>query len=61
MCFMYLIIFIIGKSALEYVKYLLNDSNNNDKINYSELREELDTSTFGGDTFNKKLFKKKVL
>lgn len=48
-----------GKSALEYVKYLLNDSNNNDKINYSELREELDTSTFGGDTFNKKLFKKK--
>jgi len=48
-----------GKSALEYVKYLLNDTNNNDKINYSELREELDTSTFGGDTFNKKFYKKK--
>jgi len=43
------------------VKYLLNDSKNNEKINFSELREELDTSTFGGDTLNEKFYDKKVL
>ncbi|OUM67122.1 hypothetical protein PIROE2DRAFT_5502 [Piromyces sp. E2] len=47
-----------GKSALDYVKYLLNDSETNNRINYSELREELDTSTFESDTFNKNKYYK---
>ncbi|ORX83314.1 hypothetical protein BCR32DRAFT_292054 [Anaeromyces robustus] len=43
---------INGKTAFDYVKYLLNDSELNKNINYSELREELDTSTYD-DTFHK--------
>ncbi|ORX53384.1 hypothetical protein BCR36DRAFT_241394, partial [Piromyces finnis] len=41
-------------STLDYVKYLLNDSEINNNINYSELRKELDTSTYEGDTFKRK-------